>query len=154
MINILLGLLFIGCIALASWGYRFGGSSNGVRWVREIAVAIAEIIALTILFGWNWWSLLIMATVWGMTTYFKKKGTDAKWWNWVLVGLVFAIIPLPQVIALSVHHVYLWKGFFIRAAFLVVFTPLWCTFVGNVQWSEGVRGGIQVLTYLFMKIFK
>lgn len=148
----IIGLIL--CTVLSAWGYRFGGSKNGQRWVREVAVGISEILVLTILFGWNWWSLLIMATVWAMTTYFKKKGTDAKWYHWLLVGIVFALIPLPQVIAESIHHVYLWKGFLIRSVFIIPFTCLWCTFTGDVQWSEGVRGGIQTLTLVLLKIFK
>lgn len=152
MINILLGIGFLASIALAAWGYRFGGSSNGIRWVREIAVSVAEIVALTILFGWNWWSLLIMGTAWLMTTYFKKKGTDAKWWNWLLVGCVFAIMPLPQAIALAVAHHPIWVGLFLRSIFIIPFTCLWCTFVGNVQYSEGVRGGSQILSLLILKI--
>lgn len=142
---------FIASIALAAWGYRFGGSSNGIRWVREVAEAVAYNIALTILFGFTWLSLFIFGTVWAMTTYFKKKGTDAKWWNWLLVGVVFAIIPLPQVIA----NGHIWVGFAWRAAFIIPFTTIFCTFFGgNVQWSEGVRGGIQILSLLIMKFVK
>lgn len=146
---------FIACIVLAAWGYRFGGSSNGIRFVREMAVAVAEILALTILFGWNWWSLGIMGTAWGMTSYFKKKGTDAKWWNWMLVGVVFAVMPLPQVIAMAVSGHPIWHGFLLRAAFIIPFTTIWCTFFGgNVQWSEGMRGGIQILSLLFLRFIK
>ncbi len=146
---------FIACVVLSAWSYRFGGSSNGQRWVREIGVAVAEIIALTILFGWNWWSLLILGTSWGMTTYFKAKGRDAKWWNWLLVGCVFAIIPLPQAIAMSVADHPIWHGFLIRSAFIVPFTTIFCTFFGgDVQWSEGVRGGIQIFTLPIMKFIK
>lgn len=155
LITILQIIGFIVCIVIAAWGYRDGGSEHGIgRWVREVAVGIAEILAITILFGWNWWSLLIMGTCWLMTTYFKSKNDDAQWWNWMLVGCVFAIMPLPQVIALAVGHHPIWHGFLIRAAVIVPATTLWCTFVGNVQWSEGVRGGFQILSLLIMKFIK
>lgn len=154
--TILMCLGFLGCIVLAAWGYRDGGSDHGIgRWVREIAVGIAEILALLILFGWNWWSLLIMGTVWLMTTYFKKKGAEAKWWNWMLVGCVFAIIPLPQAIALAVAGTPIWHGFLWRSAFIIPFTTIFCTFFGgNVQWSEGMRGGMQILSLLIMRFVK
>lgn len=140
---------FIFCITLAAWGYRFGGSSNGMRWVREVAVGAAEVLALIILFGWNPWSLLIMATVWIETTYFKNK-PDAKWYNWALVGLSFSLVPLPQVIVDG----HLWIGFIYRTLFLVPFITLWRTFVGNVQWQEGVSGGMQILSLLIIKFIK
>lgn len=149
MINILLGLGFIGCIILAAWSYRDGGSSKGQRWIREVGVGLAEVIAITILFGWNWWSLLILGTVWVETSYFKTK-PDAKWYNWALVGLSFALVPLPQVIADG----HIWVGFIARTVFIVPFITTWRTFVGNVQWQEGVSGGIQILSLLLMKFIK
>lgn len=126
---------------LAGWSYRFGGSANGKRWVREVGVGVATIITLAILFGWNWWLLLIMGSVWIETTYFKKKGSDAKWWNWAIVGLSYSIVALPWVIA--THS---WVGFFIRTIFLVPTISLWRTFVGNVQWQESGCGIIQILS--------
>ncbi len=140
---------FIAMIVLAAWSYRFGGSSHGQRWVREIGVGVAEIIALTILFDWQWWGLLIMGVVFVETTYFKAKGSNATWKNWLLVGLSFALVPLPYIIA-DAHH---WVGFVWRTAFIVPFITAWCTFLGgNVQWSEGVRGGIQILSLLLLLI--
>lgn len=138
-----------GLIALGAWSYRFGGSANGQRWVREVGVALAEIGLLYLLFGWNWWAILILGTVWIETTYFKSKGSEAKWWNWLLVGISFALVPLPFIIADGNH----WIGFLYRCLFIIPFTTIWCTFFGgNVQWSEGLRGGIQVASLLLLLI--
>lgn len=139
---------FIAMIALAAGAYRMGGSSNGKRWMREIGVGLAEIIALTILFGWNWWGLLIMGTIFLETTYFKRKGTEATWLNWLLVGLSFALVPLPYIIA-DGHH---WIGFLWRTAFIVPFVCIWRTIIGQVTWEEGMSGGIQVLSLLLLLI--
>lgn len=139
---------FIAMIVLAAGAYRFGGSSNGQRWIREIGVGVAEIVALTILFGWQWWGLLIMGTVWIETSYFKSKGTDATWKNWLLVGVSFALVPLPYLFA-DGHH---WVGFIWRTALIVPFITVWRTVVGNVQWQEGVSGGTQVLSLLLLLI--
>lgn len=132
--------------ALAGWAYRFGGSSNGVRWAREVGVGLAVLGGLTIWLGWNWWGLLVMGCVWIETTYFKAKGTDAKWYNWLIVGLSYSIVPLPYIIAQSFSHKYYWIGFGIRTFVVTLFTTLWRTFVHDVQWQEGGSGAIQVLT--------
>lgn len=139
---------FIALIALAAWSYRFGGSSNGIRWVREVGVGISQIAALTIFFGWNWWGLLIMGTTWVQSSYFKAKGTDAKWTNWLLVGLSFAIVPLPYIIGNGDH----WIGFLYRSIFIVPFIALWRTLITDVQWQEGVSGGVQVLSLALLLI--
>jgi hypothetical protein len=137
-------------IALAAWAYRFGGSANGQRWVREVGVGIAEFGFLTLFFGFHWIGLLILGTVWVETTYFKIKGTDAQWVNWLLVGISFALVPLPWIIA-DGHH---WIGFAIRALFIIPFTTILCTFFGgNVQWSEGLRGGMQICSLLLLLLF-
>lgn len=151
MINLLLGLGFILSIVLAAWSYRDGGSSNGQRWIREVGVGLAEIFALSILFGWNWWSLGIMATIWIETTYFKSK-PDAKWYNWMFVGMSFAVVPLPYIIA--AHSPSVWFGFVVRSAFIIPFITIWRTFIGNVQWQEGVSGGVQILSLLILKFIK
>lgn len=127
---------------LSATGYRWGGSSNGKRWIRPIAVSIAVTGTLLIMFGFNWWTLLCLGGGFLETTYFKRKGADAKWWNWALVGLVFALVPLPFVIA-SGHH---WLGFAIRSAIIIPSTVLICQAVGDVDWEEGLRGGIQIVT--------
>lgn len=60
------------------------------------------------------------------STYFKKKGTDAKWYNWLLVGLAESFAIFPYVWA---NH--LWFGFWGRAIVLTIFLVVWDTFIGN-----------------------
>lgn len=143
----------LGTIALATlagWSYRFGGSSNGMRWVREVGCGIAILGCLTMWLGWNIWGLFVMGSVWIETTYFKSKGTDATWFNWFLVGLSYAIVPLPYILGsyFSVHpwHYDHWLGFGIRSVVITIFTTLWRTLQGDANDQEVGCGVMQVLT--------
>lgn len=111
-------------IALAALGgiaYRFGGSANGKRWVREAGQGVCVCGAMAVL-GFIHWSLaLCFGMTWLESTYLKKKGTDAAWWNWALVGLVFGLIPLPYCIFTNSH----WFGFGIRIIVCIGLTVLW-----------------------------
>ena len=139
-------LKIIGTIALAGlsgWCYRAGGSASiHARWLRQAGVGVAVTGTLLIWFGFNWWTLLCLGTSWAESTYFKSKGSDAKWWNWLLVGIVFAIVPLPYVISSGNHYL----GFAIRSAVIIPATTVVGTFVGDVDWSEGLRGALQIIT--------
>lgn len=98
--------------------------------------------ALIVLFGFHWWILACLGTSWAESTYFKKKGTDAKLINWLAVGLVFALVPLPFVISSGS----IWVGFAIRSVFIIPATAFVGDLVGDVQWSEGLRGALQVVS--------
>lgn len=135
--------------ALAGWSYRFGGSSNGIRFVREVGVGIAILGCLTILLGWSIWGVFVMGTVWVETTYFKAKGSDAKWYNWMLVGLSYAIVPLPYMISGHGH----WGGFAIRAAVITLFTTMWRTWNGDANSQEIGCGVMQILTLPLLLLY-
>lgn len=129
--------------ALCGWGWRLGGSANThMRWIREVAVGVTEILCLWMWFQWSWLMLLIMGLAFTETTYFKKKGMDAKWWNWLLCGICYSLIPMPLLSTGQIH----WQGFLIRGLVLTPVITLWRTFQGNVQWSEGGAGAWQILT--------
>lgn len=141
MIYKIIGIILLA--GLAGWSYREGGAASAhARWARQLGVGIAVTLALILLFGFNWWTLLCLGTSWAESTYFKKKGSDAKWFNWVLVGVVFALVPLPFIISSGTH----WIGFIIRCGLIIPATAFIGTYVGNVQWSEGLRGALQVVT--------
>lgn len=133
----------IGLAAFCGWFFRLGGSANThARWLRQVGVGITELATLAIWFGWSWWMILIMGLAFTESTYFKKKGTDAVWWNWLLTGLNYSLIPLPL---LFTHQIFL-KGFLIR---LVILTPLimvWRLAFSDVDWEEGGAGALQILT--------
>jgi hypothetical protein len=144
MLLLILLSKILGTIVLAGfcgWAWRFGGSSNGIRWVREAVTGFALVSCITLWWGWSYWYILIFGASWIESTYFKSKGSSAMWWNWMLCGILYALIPLPAVI---VHH--LWVGFAWRTVVLIPVITLWRTFVGDVQWSESGVGVWQIIT--------
>lgn len=140
-------ILTVALSAGCGWAWRFGGSKNGIRWVREVGTGIALIVSLTIWYGWSIWYLPIMGLSFAESTYFKAKGTDARWYNWLCCGILYAVVPLPAVV---VHH--LWHGFLIRSLVIIPVITLWRTFQGNVQWSESGAGVWQVITLPLLSI--
>ncbi len=107
--------------------YRMGGSGNFPRWIREAGqgVCFVAIMLVTGLVTLGWQSILGIFLGFGLSwlesTYFKSKGTDAKWWNWALVGAVFGVIPLPYC-ALTNSH---WLGFYFRLPLCIVLIVFW-----------------------------
>lgn len=138
MVKIIIVLV---CSILGAILYRLGGTSAGTKW-RDIGVSVVLLATCLILglktsflatlgaylltFGLSWAAL---------TTYWKKKGTDAKWYNWVLTGLGYSLAVLP--IAILTHH---YIGFGIRTIALILTTTLWSEFIGQDWLEEGGRG--------------
>lgn len=123
--------------------YRLGGYGHGFNTkVRDLGIPLCALI-------WFYWSGVFILAVLpclvmmfaAQTTYFKKKGTDAKWYNWLFVGLAFSISYLPY--SLVVGNV---SGFMVRTVIVTVFTVLWSEFVGKDTWEEMGRGAIQIVT--------
>lgn len=139
-------LKILGTIVLAvlcGISFRWGGSANThMRWIRQLGVGVTELGGLFLWFGWSWWMILIMGLAWTESTYFKAKGSDAKWWNWALTGLNYALIPLPLVII----HLVDWHGFLLRLVILTPVITLWRVLISNVQWEEGGAGAWQIIT--------
>ncbi len=123
--------------------YRLGGMIQTK--IRDFGVpTIATLYLITIASKMSWqhsWCiwiafLLHFGMLFGaLTTYWKKKGEDARWWNWLLTGLGYSLVALP--IALSTGH---WIGFAIRCIVLTGFITIWSEFVGNDIFEEGGRG--------------
>lgn len=128
--------------------YRMGGSGNYPRWTRQVGIMICTISEL-ILLGYIHWTLILCAgAIYGLsTTYFKKKGTNAKWFNWMFVGMGFSIAILPLVL---VYHN--WIGFGIRSAVCTLLVVAWSEANGNAVWEEGGRGVIPIITLPFLLI--
>ena len=112
---------------LGGMAYRMGGSGNFPRYFRELGQGLCVAIDMPVLglITLTWQAILgdvlAFGICWAESTYFKKKGTDAKWYNWALVGLVFAVVPLPYCILTNSH----WIGFGVRAVLCPVLVVLW-----------------------------
>ena len=147
-------LLSIGLSILSGMLYRIGGSSlpiSNITKIRDAGVPFIGCILVAIdhwpLNGMSWLGLILsFGLSWGaMTTYFKKKGTDAKWWNWMLVGLAFGIAFLPFAWASG-----LWIPFLIRTAITTIAITAWCEAIGWDIAEEFGRGFIYCISLLIL----
>jgi hypothetical protein len=129
--------------------YRMGGSDAYNTKARDIGVA--TIATITILFlgvidKYNFSTILSIIFSFGLlfgslTTYWKKKGTDAKWWNWAITGAAYSLSAMP--IAWATGH---WLGFGIRSIVITGLTVLWSELVNNAVIEEFGRGALIVIT--------
>jgi hypothetical protein len=111
--------------------YRMGGSEDyNTRW-RDAGVSW-----LISLLMWHWSAVLHWGLCWGaLTLSWKKKGTDAGFWNRYLQGFGVAVAALPYTIC--VGH---WAGFIVRLAILPFIVALWATYMNRrvLCWREDV----------------
>jgi hypothetical protein len=132
--------------------YRCGGAGKPYNTkYRDLGVpTVATLYLLTLGLKsslWGVWGLLgaylvAFGLLFGaLTTYWKKKGAPALWWNWLLTGLGYSLAALP--IAFVTGH---WVGFGIRCFVLTGLTVLWSEIIDNVVVEEFGRGFLIVST--------
>ena len=123
--------------------YRLGGYGHGYNTkIRDLGVPACCAVYFVFTQHWNWILVLCLGLLFAsQTTYFKKKGSDAKWYNWLFVGLAFSISFLPY--SLVVGNM---AGFLYRTVIVTVFTVLWSEFIGRDTTEEMGRGAIQIAT--------
>lgn len=122
--------------------YRMGGSGNFPRWTRPVGIASMTMLAMWILGLWHWSvipSAGIMAGV--STTYFKRPGWDAYWWNWLFAGLSFGLAMMPYA-----YFTGQWLEFFLRTAVCTGLVCAWSEFIGWDIAEEAGRGFIAIVT--------
>lgn len=121
--------------------YRMGGSGNFPRQARVVGVPLLS-CGLLMYLDFRWWIFLCIPIMIGaISTYWKKKGTDARWYHWALHALGLALAVLPYTIA-SGHYI----GFALRTIVLVVGITLWSEKIGNAVVEEVGRGVLTVAT--------
>ena len=139
-------LIIIVLAIAAAIFYRMGGSGNYPRWVRPVGVSACLILGMLARGYFDWWLILCFGIQYGaVTTYFKKKGTDAKWWNWLLVGIASSAAILPVVINSGD-----WLSFAVRGVVLTAGTVLWSQFIGHAVVEELGRGALIILSLLML----
>lgn len=136
--------------------YRMGGAAGYNTKFRDFGIPTVAVVVFLI-FCWPKFDLTFLSLIltWGaifavQTTYWKKKGTDAKWYNWLFVGLGFSICWLPTVIAQSIWpsnglHAH-WLGFGIRSVICTALTVIVSELIGNAVWEENARGWVEIVT--------
>lgn len=122
--------------------YRMGGSGKYNTKFRDLGCPTCAFLLLVILWKFSWLMIPAFGLNFGaMTTYWKKKGSDTKWWNWFLHGLVLGIAMFPLIWAGIA-----WQVILIRAILVGSLVALWSEWQGNVVWEEYGRGAIYTAT--------
>ena len=130
--------------------YRMGGAGEPYNTkCRDIGLPVCVSIVLLFCFhvflhSFRFYGALAVSfglLLGAQTTYWKKKGTDAKWYNWAFTGLGYSLAAFP--IAWVTGR---WIGFAIRSVVLTGWTVLWSQWMNNVVWEEGGRGALEVIT--------
>ena len=123
--------------------YRLGGWGHGFNTkVRDLGVPSCMMAYMAISGHYTHWLWLCFILMFGaQTTYFKKDGTDAYWYNWLFVGLAFSISLLP--FSTATGH---WLGLLYRTLAVTAFTVLWSQLNGKAWIEESGRGFIQIIT--------
>ncbi len=127
--------------------YRMGGSDTfNTKW-RDIGIPVVMVPAMFLIGAitglWTGLSLILcFGLLFGsLTTYWKKKGADAKLWNWILTGLGYSLAMIPYTIATGN-----WIGFGIRTVIVTAFVAAWSEIIGEVIYEECGRGAIIIAT--------
>jgi len=123
--------------SIAGAMYRLGGWIQTK--IRDLGVPCCG-VAVMLQYPYVWWQhlLFFFLAFAGLTTYFKKKGTDAMWWNWLFVGLAFSFCAIPYAFP---NH---WLGFGIRTIVCTGLVVGISELSGNVWVEETGRGIILV----------
>ena len=140
--------------------YRLGGAAKTDNWysflqqtkTRDFGVPL---LCLVVLWIWNgfdihhWWAYVLTfgLSFGAMTTYWKKKGENAKWYNWALVGLGISLGFLPFAVSSGE-----WLGFFLRTIVLTTCSALWSVLIANAVIEEFGRGFLSVVTVALIVI--
>lgn len=146
-------ILLVFLTILASILYKFGGGGFDLwmkfrflpQWcfdskARDVGVPLCMMAYMA--FHWHWVLIFCFGLMWGsQTSYFKKRGSDARFYNWIFVGLAFSLALLPYSIAIGNL-----PGFLLRSIIVTVFVPVWSVAIGRDWLEEGGRGAVQIAT--------
>lgn len=154
-------IFFVILTIISACLYRAGGMAKEEtarpKWIpkgirntkaRDFGVPLCAVLSLIVLGYLHWTLILVFGMMFGsMTTYWKRKHTDATWFSWVLTGFFYGVSVLPVVIAYG-----LWVGFTCRVIATSIFVMAWSLFIGNDVVEEMGRGAINNITLAFLLI--
>ena len=130
--------------------YRMGGADGyNTKW-RDFGCPLAA-VASALIIGLRHWSLVLsFGALFGtMTTYWKRKGEDAQWYNWLMTGFMYAMAFLPTVWFLS-----RFEAFVYFTLFLSIATMIWSEAMDDVVWEECGRGVILIIAQGAFVVFR
>lgn len=141
-------IVWVGLFAILGFIlYRMGGSAGyDTKW-RDIGIPVC-LIPLTLILGlpinsWFWLSEILLFA--SLTTYWKKKGTDARWYNWAMVGLGVGLAGIPYSVSIGSCG-----GVWLRPPLLALLITLWSEFNDDVVLEEGGRGFLIIFSWALL----
>jgi len=142
----MIALIVLALSVLAGVLYRWGGQGKPFNTkYRDLGCPLVAVASLAIIGCWHWSLILVFGLMFGaMTTYWKKKGTDAEWYNWAITAFFYAIAVLPVVWVYG-----LWIPLAWRVVCNTFFITLWSESIDSDVWEERGRGFINNITLLF-----
>ena len=130
--------------------YRMGGADGYNTKFRDFGCPLAAIASALIVGIRHWSPFICFWFLFGaMTTYWKRKGEDARWFNWLMTGFMYAMAFLPAVGFLG-----RWEAFIYFTAVLSIATMVWSEMMDDVVWEECGRGAILILAQGAFLIFR
>lgn len=164
MIYKIIGTLIL--TILGGFLYRCGGAGKSGKWydfllntkMRDFGLPTISVL-LFLFLSWPDFNITHFSLIltWGLlfaaqTTYWKKKGTDARWYNWAMTGLAYSIAWILTVIAQNIpghipnsFHV-TWLGFLSRSIVCTALTVIVSELFGKVVYEENARGEVEIVT--------
>ncbi len=149
--NILI-VLIASCISATL--YRAGGMSKELsaepKWIpmfmrkslyRDCGCAAITCVLAGYLLVWSWVLVICFGLSWGALSTYWKRTPNAKWYNWLMTGVMYSVAMLPYVIAEG-----LWLGFISRTIILGTLTMIWSELISNDVQEELGRGALITLT--------
>lgn len=129
---------------------RMGGAAGYNTLYRDVGCSVICCLVIGLWGGFHWTLIFVFGLMWGaLSTYFKKKGTNSKWYNWLLVGLAFSLSCLPYIGAQN-----LWLGFGLRSLVLPLLVMGWCLIINNAVVEEFGRYALLILSIPLLFILK
>lgn len=152
--RILIGFVTLVGTVLSAILYRMGGSDKYNTKARDIGVPITTLLIAIVCFSgilssklWIALAISFLLEFGSLTTYWKKKGTDAMWFNWMFTGFAYSMATLP--VAFVTGN---WLGFGIRTVILTASTTIWSEAISKDTWEEWGRGALINATYPLLLI--
>ncbi len=127
--------------------YRLGGAAGYNTKFRDIGCSLISCMLIGYLIAWNWTLVLVFGLTWASLSTYWKRTADARWHNWLMVGVGISLATLPFTISEGN-----WIGFVIRTFVLGITTMLWSELNDNPVWEECGRGALIILTIPLMLI--
>lgn len=125
----------LGLSLLNGFCYWLGGETETK--IRDLGCPTVILFTLWKLGLWHWSLLCCFPLMFGaLTTYWKKKETDARWWNWMLHGFFISLSLLPFIFFSKVS----WHGYIAYVATLTFLMTLISELISNAFWEQFMRG--------------